>query len=117
MKITLKSLVVASSLLLVSVPAFAHGDAGGAGRGGRTPADRAHMLEEQLGLTEAQEAKITAIYTAEADALKVLREKKLDPKVQREEIKTLRTTYRAQVVAELTEEQKVKFEALAAQGP
>jgi len=109
MKTKSKFLILLGALSLgLAVPSVqAHGDHSA---GGNTPEARANRLEEALGLTEEQAKKIEAIYTEEAAALKTLRDKKLDPKVQREEIKTVRAAYLVKVKAVLTPEQVTKLE-------
>lgn len=100
------------ALSLSGPPVFAHGDHSA---GGNTPEARANRLEEALGLSEEQAKKIEVIYTEEAAAIKTVRDKKLEAKAQREEIKTVRASFLAKVQAVLTPEQKAKLDAQTAE--
>ncbi|CAM3001642.1 hypothetical protein [Rariglobus hedericola] len=103
------SVILGAVSLVLAVPAVqAHGDHSA---GGNTPEARANRLEEALGLSEEQAKKVEAVYVEEAAAITALKEKKLEPKVQREEMKTLRTAFQVKVKAVLTAEQLAKLEA------
>ena len=81
-------------------------------QGGGPGADRLHQLKEHLGLTEAQVGQIKAIMEDQKAALGALREKKLEEKEARAEMKKIREAAQAKIRAVLTPEQQAKFDAL-----
>lgn len=102
------SLLGLAAALITAPLVYAHGDHSA---GGNTPEARANRLEERLGLSEEQAKNVEALFTEEAAAIKAVRDKKGNPKAQREEIKTVRAEYQAKLVTLLTPEQAAKLEA------
>lgn len=77
--------------------------------------ERLQHLTHELGLTDAQKAKIQAIAQEEREALKALRaEGAKERAAARAKFQALHESFRAKIRAELTPEQQAKFDALPA---
>ena len=108
-----KVLLVFAFVLGISAVSFAQG------RPQRTPAEQLEALKTQVtGITDAQSAKILAIYTAQTKSNDSLRAAAGDdfqsmfPKMQ-----ALRTANSAKIKAVLTAEQQKAFDAIPQRGP
>ena len=80
--------------------------------------DHLQRMAQELGLTDAQKAKIQALAQEEREAMKALRtEKEQERDATRAKAKALRESFRAKIRAELTPEQQTKFDELAQRPP
>lgn len=100
--------------LLFSVITYANAQQGGGqGRGGMMmkPEDRVKQLDEKLKLSDDQKAKLTTVFTEQADAMKKMREEAQggDREAMREKMQKMRADNDAKVNAVLTEDQKKTY--------
>ena len=123
MKITSKSLIIAltlGSMVAFSTLQAAEGDAQGkrerpaaAQKGERTPAtERIKVLDEAVKLTEAQKAKVKAIYEEQTKKMQEMRnDTSLDQQARRAKWKELSEAVAKKIDEVLTPEQKEKWAA------
>lgn len=113
----MKKLVMIFALLL-GVAGFANAQQGGGqgrgpGRGGMMmkPEERVKQLDEKLKLSDDQKTKLTAVFTAQQEDMKKLREEMQggDRGAMMEKMQKFRTDSEAKVTAVLTEDQKKAY--------
>jgi hypothetical protein len=104
----MKKLLLAGAFILgISAVTFAQN---GGGRGKRNPAQMTTRLKEQLSLTDAQVAKVTAIYTTQAKVQDSLRTASNgDRQAIRPAMTALRKSTNDKISAILTADQAEKF--------
>lgn len=109
----MKKLLIILGLML-GVAVFAHAQQVGGNRGAWKPEDRVKMLNEKLKLSDDQKAKLTAIFTAQADSLQKLRSdmKDGDRTAMREKMQKMRANSDAQINAVLNDDQKKTYKAM-----
>ncbi|PWS28398.1 hypothetical protein DHW03_00635 [Pedobacter yonginense] len=100
--------------LLFSVITYANAQQGGGpGRGGMMmkPEDRVKQLDEKLKLSADQKAKLTVVFTEQAESMKKMRDEMQagDRDAMREKMQKMRTDNETQVTAVLTEDQKKAY--------
>jgi protein CpxP len=96
------------------------GPGGGGQRGGRmTPEQQVARLEEGVGkLSDDQKTKITALYTAQREKMRAMRDDQSgSPEDRRAKMEETMKAMRAETRALLTPEQQTKFDALPVPGP
>ena len=74
--------------------------------------DRAAMLKEKLGLTDAQTEQIKKIFADQQEAMKALREKEGDRESKKDAMKQIHEDTKAKIDAVLTAEQKAKMDTM-----
>ncbi len=109
-----KLLFVCLFVVGASAMSFAQGGPGGGMRGGGTPEQQLERLKTQItGITDAQSAKLLAIYTASAKRTDSLRTALGDDRAAyREKSAPITAERNAKVKAVLTAEQQKAFDAL-----
>jgi len=100
--------------LLFSVITYANAQQGGGpGRGGMMmkPEDRVKQLDEKLKLSADQKAKLTVVFTEQAESMKKMRDEMQggDRDSMREKMQKMRADNETQVTAVLTDDQKKAY--------
>ena len=104
--------------LLFSMVAFAQAQPGQGRPGGRmmmSPENRVKQLDEKLKLSDDQKAKLTTIFTEQADAQKKMREEMQgggDRQAMMEKMQKMRAELETKVSNVLNEEQKKTYNAM-----
>lgn len=97
------------------------GGGGGGQRGGgrMNPEQQIARLEEGVGkLTDDQKTKLTALYTAQREKMRAMRDQEAGtPEERRAKMDEAMKAMRSEVRALLTPEQQTKFDALPPMGP
>ncbi|WP_412467897.1 hypothetical protein [Pedobacter sp. KLB.chiD] len=100
--------------LMLGIAGFANAQQGGGpGRMMMKPEERVKLLDEKLKLSDDQKAKLTAVFTEQAESMKKMREEMQggDRDAMREKMQKMRADHNAKVTAVLTEDQKKTYEA------
>lgn len=108
----MKKLVIICGLLFC-VATFANAQQGGQRRSQANPEERVKQLDGKVKLTDDQKTKATAVYTAQADEMKKMREEMQtgggDMTAMREKMTKMNADLDAKITAVLTAEQKTAY--------
>lgn len=102
-----KLLLVCCAVIGISAASFAQGG----GRPQRSPEEQTAQLKTAVALTDAQEAKVLAIYKLQAASIDSLNKAVPDPQTARPLRMPIQQRYRAMITAVLTPEQVAKMPA------